>query len=168
MERIEVYAYRLGFRVSRNGELISFTGRKRQCLLHPKGYKCISLRVKIEDKSVYKLLFVHRLQAYQKFGENLFKPGIVVRHLNGNPTDNSFDNIEIGTESDNWMDIPKEKRIERARNASRMSPKRYSRDKISMIKADRASGMSYNKLMKKYGISSKGTISYICNHEYVF
>lgn len=168
MERIEVYAYRLGFRVSRNGDLISFTERKRQCSLHPSGYKCISLRVKVEDKSVYKLLFVHRLQAYQKFGELLFKPGIVVRHLNGNPTDNSFDNIEIGTESDNRMDIPKEKRIEQARNASMMSPKRYSRDKISMIKADRASGMSYNKLMKKYGISSKGTISYMCNHEYVF
>lgn len=168
MERIEVCAYRLGFRVSRNGDLISFTGRKRQCLLHPRGYKCISLRVKVEDKSVYKLLFVHRLQAYQKFGENLFKPGIVVRHLNGNPVDNSFDNIEIGTESDNWMDIPKEKRIERARNAARMLPKRYSRDKVAMIKADHASGMSYNKLMKKYGISSKGTISYICNHEYMF
>lgn len=168
MERIEVYAYRLGFRVSRNGELISFTGRKRQCSLHQRGYKGICLRVKIEGKSVYKLLFVHRLQAYQKFGEDLFKPGIVVRHLNGNPMDNSFDNIEIGTESDNWMDIPKEKRIERARNAARMLPKRYSRDKIAMIKADRASGMSYNKLMKKYGISSKGTISYICNHEYMF
>lgn len=168
MERIEVYAYRLGFRVSRNGDLISFTRRKRQCLLHPKGYKCISLRVKVEDESVYKLLFVHRLQAYQKFGENLFKPGIVVRHLNGNPVDNSYDNIEIGTESDNRMDISKEKRIEWARNAARMLPKRYSGDKIAMIKADRASGMSYNEIMKRHGISSKGTISYICNHEYMF
>lgn len=168
MERIEVYAYRLEFRVSRNGELISFTGRKRKCTPGKGGYRFICLRVNVGDRSVRKLLFVHRLQAYQKFGENLFKPGIVVRHLNGNPVDNSYDNIEIGTESDNWMDIPKEKRIERARNAARMLPKRHSRDKIAMIKADRASGMSYNKLMKKYGISSKGTISYICNHEYMF
>ena len=26
----------------------------------------------------------------------------------------------------------------------------------------------YNEIMKKHGISSKGTISYICNHEYMF
>lgn len=31
---------------------------------------------------------------------------MVVRHLNGNILDNSIANIEIGTNSDNMMDIP--------------------------------------------------------------
>ena len=74
--------------------------------------------------------------------------------MNGDSTDNTYDNIGIGTSSDNMMDIPKEKRIINASNPTH--------DHESIIQ-DRKNGYSYKELMEKYGISSKGTISFIIN-----
>ena len=48
--------------------------------------------------------YVHRLIAFQKFGDQIFKTGIVVRHLNCNSLDNSESNIEIGSQFENKMD----------------------------------------------------------------
>lgn len=78
----------------------------------------------------------------------------MVRHLNGNKLDNSFENIAIGTQQDNMLDKPKHKRIEWA------SHPKYD---YESIKKDRLLGMTYRELMNKYNISSKGTISYIIN-----
>jgi hypothetical protein len=39
---------------------------------------------------------IHRLQAFQKYGV-LYEEGTVVRHLNGDPGSNAWDNIAIGT-----------------------------------------------------------------------
>ena len=95
---------------------------------------------------------VHRLQAFQKFGTRMFESGMVVRHLDGNPLNNSVENIEIGTNSDNMMDIPKEVRITKASHPTHVH---------LMIIEDRKKGYSYSELMGKYNISSKGTISFI-------
>ena len=84
----------------------------------------------------------------------MFKEGIEVRHLNGNSKDNSFDNIEIGTHSENMMDIPKEKRF-----LGGSEPIHKHKEIIE----DRKKGFTYNQLCKKYNISSKGTISFIIN-----
>jgi len=65
-------------------------------------------------------ILVHRFQAYQKYGELLFVDGMVARHLNGNPLDNSWDNIVIGTQKDNMADISVAKRKERAINAGKV------------------------------------------------
>ena len=59
-----------------------------------KGY--LSFNIRLSKGSKPTRSFVHRLQAFQKFGEKIFKDGIVVRHLNGVSTDNSYDNIGIG------------------------------------------------------------------------
>lgn len=85
---------------------------------------------------------------------------MVVRHLNGNILDNSITNIEIGTNSDNMMDIPEKIRQKRSSNAN----KKYPDDIVSLIKSDREKGMSYKELMNKYNILSKGTLSYIINN----
>jgi hypothetical protein len=37
--------------------------------------------------------------------ETSFEEGTVVRHLNGDPGSNAWDNIAIGTMSDNMFDI---------------------------------------------------------------
>lgn len=54
---------------------------------------------------------VHRLQAFKKFGYEMFGEGIVVRHLNNFSLDNSVDNIAIGTIQDNANDIPHHARV---------------------------------------------------------
>lgn len=84
----------------------------------------------------------------------MFEEGIVVRHFNGNPLDNSEDNILIGTQSENMQDIPKEKRVLNASNPI------YNHEDIL---SDRYSGMTYKEIMLKYNIKSKGTISFIVN-----
>jgi hypothetical protein len=60
-----------------------------------------------------KNLKVHRIVAYQKFGDAMFEKGIVVRHLNGNPLDFSCDNIAIGTQKENFADMTQEDLIKR-------------------------------------------------------
>ena len=92
----------------------------------------------------------HRFQGYMKFGEDMFKKGMVIRHLNNIKLDNSWYNIAIGTYSQNVADSPVEV---------------YSHPKHSHqnIIEDHKKGMSYNAIMKKYNISSKGTVSFIIN-----
>lgn len=50
-------------------------------------------------------LRVHRLQAFRKYNYDMFKGGIIVRHLNDIGNDNRFSNIAIGTTKDNLTDI---------------------------------------------------------------
>ena len=89
----------------------------------------------------------------------MVKMGIDISHLDGNYLNNSESNIDLGTNSDNMMDIPKEVRIRKSSNAS----KKYSDELVQMIRLDKEKGMSYKELMIKYNISSKGTLSYIIN-----
>ena len=106
----------------------------------------------------------HRLQAYQKFGDKLFEEGIVVRHLDGNPLNNSWDNISIGTQSDNILD-----RDENDLKTHAVKASRFRQDSIrsyeSRIKIyeDLKNGISYSEIMKKHNISSKGTLSFMKN-----
>jgi len=86
------------------------------------GYKCITIRI---DKRRVDVRF-SRLQAYQKYGEEIYKEGIVVRHLDNIKENNSFANIAIGTQTENLMDNPKEKRLEYAINAS-LKANKYNR-----------------------------------------
>lgn len=76
---------------------------------------------------------VHRLQSYIKYRELMYKKGIMVRHLNGNKLDNSWDNIAIGTAYDNAQDIPLEQRRQRGakihatRKKNNSYPKHYKK-----------------------------------------
>lgn len=159
--RPEEIAIQIGYSVDKNGNVFLNNQRIQSRLF--KGYYEI-----IIHRGSFVHCQIHRLQAFQKFGKVLYESGMVVRHLNGVSTDNSWENIALGTASDNMMDIPQSIRQQTSRNASLQNGKRYSREMIDAIKADRAEGFSYSRLMKKYNISSKGTVAYICNHDYLF
>lgn len=159
--RAEELASQKGYYIDNSG-LIFKDGHKLNGVIDIDGY----LKFNIKDGKRYVKCKAHRLQAYQKYGIDLYKPGIVVRHLNNIKTDNSSNNIVIGTQKENALDNPKEMRIYLAKMASLQNGKRYPLYLIAKIKADRSSGLSYGQIMSKYGISSKGTVSYICNHEY--
>jgi len=144
-------AFEKGYRIDEKGNAISHKGVLLKTQGIKKEYGHFSVRL-VNGQS--KKVFIHRLQAYQKYKKAMFADGIVVRHKNGIHTDNSFENILIGTHADNAMDIPKSKRILRASN-----PK-HNHDSII---SDHKAGMSYKKIMDKYSISSKGTLSFIIN-----
>jgi len=107
---------------------------------------------------------VHKYVAYLKYGDKIFDDGIEVRHLNGNSLDNSYENILIGTHSDNMLDIPKNVRIKKAISASSKNRK-FGDDIIKNIMNDKNNGMSYSKLCEKYN-TSKSTLSYLFNNAY--
>lgn len=119
-----------------------------------------SFKVRINNSKNMNVNF-HRLQGYQKFGDKIFKQDIVVRHLDSDSLNNSKDNIGIGTQSDNMMDIEKSKRIERAINASSFI-KIHNHEEIQQYYQK---VKSYKKTMNKFNISSKGTLHYILNKQ---
>lgn len=126
------------------------------------GYLRIGLRIK--DYNIPKSVKVHKLQAYQKYGNKIFEKGIVVRHLDGNPLNNSWDNIAIGTPSDNQRDRSKECRKNSATIASRkMQDNSRSYGERCLIYEDLKNGIPYTEIMNKHNISSKGTLSFMKN-----
>ncbi len=97
-----------------NGKVYNPKGNEVAFFLHrDKGnYKSYKVSFYI-DGNAYTIR-LHRFIAYQKFGDEIFEPGQVVRHLDGDSLNNDEDNIDLGTQKDNMQDIPSEKRIERA------------------------------------------------------
>lgn len=144
-----------GYTVNNDGVLFNKKGDQINLGVTKSNYKTFNLRQKNGGP---RRVFIHKLQAYQKYGEDAFMEGIVVRHLDGNSLNNSFENIAIGTQSDNMMDIPKEKRILKASH-----PKH---DHAAIVQ-DKINGLTIKEIMAKYSISSKGTVSFIINKSLV-
>lgn len=144
-----VVAFERGYRMDKQGNLINPKQKIVKGFIDS-GYRRTNIRY---DGGSYKLLF-HKFQAYQQSKEKVFEKGIVVRHLNGDSLDNSDANIKIGTILENHMDMTPEQRSERSKRT-------HSNWDHDMVMADRAAGLSYGKIMKKYGIKSQGTIAYI-------
>jgi tRNA G10 N-methylase Trm11 len=142
---------KLGYKVSKEGKVLGVKGRNLSDKPITKaGYPYFSDRV----NKIREIVLTHRLQAYQKFGESMFKKGTEVRHLNGDSLDNSWDNIEIGTHSQNMMDMSKENRSKKSSHPT------YNHEEVLK---DRKLGMTYKEIMKKHGIKSKSTVSHIIN-----
>lgn len=91
--RLEEKYYSKGYRIDKEGTVTSNKGKKLKLTLDYSGYLRIGKRFRI-----------HRLQAYTKFGDKIYEKGQVVRHLNNNKLDNSWNNISIGTQKENLND----------------------------------------------------------------
>jgi len=70
-----------GYSVDKDGKVFNKDGQEISIGKSKKGY--LSFNIRVEKGSNPTRSFVHRLQAYQKFGDKIFETGIVVRHLNG-------------------------------------------------------------------------------------
>lgn len=152
-----ILAYNRGYRINDLGELISPKGTRIKGSVSDSGY----LYARIRKGSKFYSVFFHKLCIYQKYGEIGFGAECI-RHLNGIPNDNRPSNVEIGSLSENAMDIPKQKRIQIAKIASSYIVK-WSKDVIDEIKNYYNKCHSYKKVMERFGIDSKGTLHYILN-----
>jgi len=147
-------AHSKGYRISSQGEAVGLKGKiLRLKNIGRKDYPYLGFNVVFEDKRFP--LGVHLLQAYQKFGDGMFQPGIQVRHLNNNSADNSRRNIGLGTPSQNAYDRPE---IERKKHAAKVNQK-LTVHLITVLRADHQNGLSYNELSEKYQLG-KSTLSY--------
>jgi len=141
-----------GYRVNELGKLINPQGEEIKGYFYEKR-NFFNLR----DGDNFLKISVSKLQAYQKFGDETFKDGIIVRHLNQDSMDNSSKNIAIGTRSDSMFDQSAEQRLARSRHASSFITK-YNHDEVYDYYLE---CKSYKKTMEKFDIGSKGSLNYI-------
>ena len=151
-----VYAFNKGYRVREDGVVVNPKGRVIKGGIGSSGYK--RFHIMLNGKEQYHV-YIHKLCAYQKYGDLLFQAECV-RHLDGNPLNNRPDNIEIGTQSDNMMDMPKEERQRKAEYATSFMRK-YNKNEVRDFY--KQNGNSYRKTMNHFGMTSKGTLWFILN-----
>lgn len=158
-----ILAYENGYRISKDGlTLITSKKEKQQTHFNALGYPIFSFYNGIQSRT----LFWHRLQAYQKYQEQLFNKNIVVRHLNDIKTDCSESNIVIGTQSENMRDIPLEIRLRSTLIAQNQAIKKTRLYNALEIRAFHNIEKSYKITMAQFNISSKGTLYHILNGKY--
>lgn len=148
-----IWAANIGYKVI-NNQVYSHLGNKIKTRLE-NGYPRFTVR---HNKKTAELR-VHRLLGYIKFGDKIFDPNLQIRHLDGNKENNNWDNIDIGTCSQNQFDKPLEIRKRCAVHATSFVK---IHDHEAIIKR-RNEGASYKQLMQEFNISSKGTLSSIIN-----
>lgn len=151
MKHREEIAYEKGYRVLDSGNLLSPRGRVMALHKDSSGYPWF--RYEKDGESVA----VHRLVAYQKFGKDIYTPGLEVRHKDNDPGNTKPSNILLGTKSQNEMDKNPAVRLAAARTAASFLHK-LTQQQVDQLRSDRASGATYMELMSKYGIA-KGTVS---------
>lgn len=154
-----------GYFLDKEGNIFSPKGLIKGKITHSRNrvYKVISIKLPKELGGKVAQVKAHRLQAYQKFGDEIFKSEVEVRHLNGNSLDNSWDNLALGTASENALDKPREVRIQSAVNAA-SKLRKLTKEQLEKLRVDRSSGLSYQELASRYDIA-KSTVSYVCNNK---
>ena len=150
-------AHERGYFVDDEGNVVSPHGGTLRTRIDNRGYRTFNIKV---DGRSYPAR-VHRLAAYQKYGERIFDPDQQVRHLDENQLNNRPDNISVGTASDNAFDQKPKARVARAKHAAR-SLRVLSDSNVRSLLRDRDKGATLKELSAKYGVA-KSTVSYIVN-----
>ena len=150
--KLEKIAFERGVYVTEKGEMYGLRGFLVGFICNT-GYLCTSIKINKKSKQI----FSHRLQAFQKYGNEMYNKGIMVRHKDGDLLNNSWQNILIGTNSQNQLDIPKQVRIKRALKAT-SSVRKYNKEEVKKF---HSIDNSYLKTMKEFNISSKGTLHFV-------
>lgn len=150
--RKEEIAVALGYRVSADGIVTSPRGKVLTPYL---GKHCEYPSISIGRANGK--VRVHRLQAFQLFGEEIYKPTIEVRHKDDDSKNFRADNLILGTHVQNSFDKPKAVRVRCATTASMAVAKWDHTQVLAKYRETR----SYSKTMLAFGIRSKGTMSFI-------
>lgn len=157
-----IKAYEKGYRISEGGDVISYTGKIRKPVYDTRGYQVFTFGMNYNKIPIQ----VHRFQAYQKFGDSIFDINIHVRHLDNNSTNNSWDNIAIGSPSDNMMDKSLKTRRNAAITAS-SNIRSLTDEQIKDLRNLREEGWTYPMLMERFDVKSKGSMWEFLNRDYV-
>lgn len=157
----EKIAYGLGYRTLPDGTVLGLRGKPIALQLD----HCNRRYFRPRYNGGHITVPVHRLVAFEKFGQDLYTVGLEVRHKDNNSENNSWSNLLLGTKSQNMMDKPPEER-KRIALLGAMAQRKLSEEGAQHLRDDHDAGLSYRKLVKKYGIA-KSTVSYIVNrHTY--
>lgn len=147
-----IIAAQLGYSVTSDGRVVNPHGKVLKTRADRGGYHYFSVRRVCKCR-------VHQLQAWQKFGEKMRGQGIEVRHLDNNPSNNSDENIAIGTKVENAADKSREVVMRAVLNAASYIRKHDHSSVIEFYKQTH----SYRKTQRRFGITSLGTVHFIVN-----
>lgn len=156
-------AAQLGYRVDDVGIVYSPHGRPiRTTMGRGKSWhlRFFAARIDPESRSVFKIP-VHRLAAYQRYGEAALARGVVAFHDDGDTLNCAPSNIVIGTRTDRVMRIPAEARREHGRRGAEATRK-LTDDQVMELRRRWAEWEPIRSLAHAFGIS-KGSVSYIAN-----
>lgn len=153
-EAILEFFSRRGF-VSNDGESVFMDDKPRRMKIHIAASNIRYPIITIHIKGQTRMVLVHRLQAYQKFGDRIWEKGLVVRHINGISTDNSWGNLALGTQRENVLDKPRESFVKFGKEVGcrHIVPKERTPIEIeNAIINDVAGGETRRSVASKYGI----------------
>ena len=143
--------YDKGYRITEDGKFINKKGDILKFSLSINGYPRKSFKIpSFEQKQS---VMLHRICAYQKYGDEIYKPNIVVRHQNGVTTDFRPSNILIGTSQDNSLDekpILRKRRSVNGRKKAQKITRNFSIEEVKEIRKYHNNVRSYKKTMSKY------------------
>jgi hypothetical protein len=91
---------------------------------------------------------VHQLVADAFIGRR--GEGVVVRHLDGNPANNSVANLAYGDQAENFEDS---RRHGTVALGERCGSHRLTEDQVRRLRARRAEGASYSTLRREFGVA---------------
>lgn len=154
--------YDLGYRVTEDGRLLNPLGVELKGsvkIFRGKKYLRIGVSKRAGEGTRYAL--AHQLVAYQKYGDEYLHSDAVVRHLNDDGLDNRWDNVAIGTQSQNFMDRPREVRVRHARRAASFR-RCLTAKQVAHVRRLREQGLTYKKIREIYPISMSA-LSYLLN-----
>lgn len=157
-----VIAVAKGYRIKK-GQL--FNGDKQHVTprIDDGGYPVIAIKLPRTRKNLS--VHVHLISAFIKFGEELLKTDLEVRHSNGIKEDFRPENLKLGTRLENIMDIPREER--RRIGAIGAIKRRILNDtEQAAFRKDRENGMIFKDLAVKYGLCHKGHASFVYRNPY--
>ena len=106
-----------GYTINKEGIIKNPNGKELTGSVYD-GYRKVSVRTEFTSSFAVR---VHKFQAYVKYGDLIFDKGVVVRHLDGNSLNNSYQNIVIGSQSENMMDRLPEERKNQLNSCSKIS-----------------------------------------------
>lgn len=145
---IEQTAILLGYSISKEGVLY-YCGFPCSRYFLQDGYPSFSVTLNSGKPVVVRY---HRLQAFQKYGLELLKEGVIVRHLDDVRTNCAYENISIGDYNDNYNDIPEDVIKDRYSRTVRTRA-RYSLKDRENLRKDFDHGLNYKQLAVKYNYS---------------
>lgn len=159
-----IHAHKIGYRVLECGTVVSSRGRIRKVRKGTNGYP--RFNVKLEGKAVQ--VEVHRLAAFQLFGQDTFTNGLVVRHLNDDKNDSSHKNLKLGTHAENLQDS--------YRNGKRKSKMKSTKTDMTFL-LDRSGSMhflandtigGFNSLIEEQRSADGEAVVTLCQFDNVF
>lgn len=159
-----LYAVEVGYKISKQGTVTNPKGKILTGYLNNSGYKVHSVHI---DGKHWKFS-AHALQAYTKFGDIIFETECI-RHLDDNKENNSFDNIDVGSNADNFQDSIKNGReglvTEESLQAAVQATRKLNDEQCKEVYIHLQNGGTQKDLCERFGLS-KSTMSCILRSDY--